>query len=154
MTCRFFLGIAEAMFGPGVPLYLSFFYPRERVGFRHGIFISGAAAANAYGSALAYGISQINGKLAPWQILFLIEGLPTCLLAIVVWFYLPDSIEKARFLSPREKDIALTFVSRNQKHDVVDDTQPTGVRFRELFSALKDPKSKLTENVLTLLLFR
>ena len=37
MVCRFFLGIAEAMFGPGVPLYLSFFYPREKVGFRHGV---------------------------------------------------------------------------------------------------------------------
>lgn len=46
MTCRFFLGVAEAAFGPGVPLYLSFFYPREKVGFRHGVFISGAAMAN------------------------------------------------------------------------------------------------------------
>jgi MFS family permease len=53
IVCRFLLGIAEAMFGPGVPLYLSFFYPREKVGFRHGVFISGAAMANAYGSALA-----------------------------------------------------------------------------------------------------
>lgn len=43
MTCRFFLGIAEAAFGPGVPLYLSYFYPREKVGFRQGVFISGAA---------------------------------------------------------------------------------------------------------------
>ena len=34
-------GITEAAFGPGVPLYLSFFYPREKVGFRDGIFISG-----------------------------------------------------------------------------------------------------------------
>jgi MFS family permease len=53
VVCRFLLGIAEAMFGPGVPLYLTFFYPREKVGFRHGVFISGAAMANAYGSALA-----------------------------------------------------------------------------------------------------
>lgn len=66
MSLRFLLGIAEgktsssshtipvnrieAMFGPGVPLYLTFFYPREKVGFRHGVFISGSAAANAYGS--------------------------------------------------------------------------------------------------------
>jgi len=64
------------MFGPGVPLYLSFFYPREKVGFRQGVFVSGAALANAYGSALAYGITQIKGTLAPWKILFLIEGLP------------------------------------------------------------------------------
>lgn len=47
MTCRFFLGISEAMFGPGVPLYLSFFYPREKVGFRQGVFISGAAMVSS-----------------------------------------------------------------------------------------------------------
>jgi MFS family permease len=41
MACRFFLGVAEAAFGPGVPLYLTYFYPREMVGFRHGVFISG-----------------------------------------------------------------------------------------------------------------
>lgn len=48
MTCRFFLGVAEAAFGPGVPLYLSYFYPREKVGFRQGVFISGAAMVSAY----------------------------------------------------------------------------------------------------------
>lgn len=41
MACRWFLGMAEAAYGPGVPLYLTFFYPREKVGFRHGIFIAG-----------------------------------------------------------------------------------------------------------------
>lgn len=49
MVCRALLGVAEAMFGPGVPLYLTYFYPRMKVGFRHGVFISGAALANAYG---------------------------------------------------------------------------------------------------------
>ena len=43
MTCRFFLGITEAAYGPGVPLYLTYFYPRDKVGFRHGCFIAGAA---------------------------------------------------------------------------------------------------------------
>ncbi|CAK4032772.1 MFS general substrate transporter [Lecanosticta acicola] len=140
MACRFFLGIAEAMFGPGVPLYLTFFYPREKVGFRQGVFISGAAMANAYGGALAYGISQIRGSLAPWKILFLIEGLPTCAFAIIVWFFLPDSISTSTFLNEREKEIALQFVARNQRIDV---GQERGVRFQEMFSAFKDPKSFL-----------
>jgi MFS family permease len=139
MTCRFFLGVAEAMFGPGVPLYLSYFYPRENVGFRHGIFISGAAMANAYGSALAYGISQIRGSVAPWKILFIIEGVPTCLIAIIAWFFLPDSLLSARFLNEREKAVAAHFVARNQK--VEEGSEKSGIRFRELFEAFKDPKS-------------
>ncbi|RAL05050.1 MFS general substrate transporter [Aspergillus ibericus CBS 121593] len=37
MTCCVLLGIIEAMYGPGVPLYLSYFYPREKLGLRIGI---------------------------------------------------------------------------------------------------------------------
>ena len=74
MVCRFLLAIPEAMYGPGVPLYLSFFYPRERLGLRTGIFLSGSALANAYGGALAYGISQAKGAIGTWRILFLVEG--------------------------------------------------------------------------------
>lgn len=52
---RFFLGVFEAMYA-GVPVYLSFFYPRDKIGFRQGIFISGSALANAYGGALGYAV--------------------------------------------------------------------------------------------------
>lgn len=138
MTCRFFLGVSEAMFGPGVALYLTYFYPRQKVGFRHGVFISGAAMANAYGSALAYGISQIRGSLRPWKILFLIEGLPTIAMAVVVWFFLPDRIDSASFLNEREKQVASHLVAQNQKVDV---GKERGVRWRETLDAFKDPKS-------------
>ena len=138
MACRFFLGVSEAMYGPAVPLYLSFFYPRDRVGFREGVFISGAAMANAYGGALAYGLAEIRGRVAPWQALFLIEGLPTCALSVCAWLFLPDSIDKAGFLNERERMIASRFVARNQK---LDKGKKTGLRWNELVEALKDPKS-------------
>ncbi|KAF4954226.1 hypothetical protein F66182_18409, partial [Fusarium sp. NRRL 66182] len=63
MACRFFLGWAETMFGPGVPLYFSFFYPREMLGLRFGIFLSGAALANVYGNLLAYGLGQAHSSI-------------------------------------------------------------------------------------------
>ena len=56
MVCRFFLGVVECGFGPGIPLFLSFFYPRHEIGLRIGIFLSGAALASAYGGALAYAL--------------------------------------------------------------------------------------------------
>ena len=138
MVCRFFLGISEAAYGPAVPLYLSYFYPRDKIGFREGVFIAGAAMANAYGGALAYGLATIRGRVAPWQALFIIEGLPTIAMAGFVWFFLPDSIEKARFLNAREKEVATRFVARNQK---LDEGKKTGVRWGELFEAVRDPKS-------------
>lgn len=141
MACRTFLGVAEACFGPGVPFYLSFFYPRDKVGFRQGVFIAGSAAANVYGSVLAYGITQIKGSLAPWRILFLIEGLPTCALAILTWYFLPDSIQAARFLTDREKLIAKRMVGRNQILDEGD--KKHGINLKEYFSAFKVPQAYL-----------
>lgn len=103
-----------------------------------GVFISGAALANVYGSILAYGITRITGTLAPWKILFLIEGLPTCAIAVVAWFFLPDSIATARFLTEHEKQVATTMVARNQ---IVDDGEKTGLRLDEVWQSFKDPKS-------------
>ncbi|RMD44065.1 hypothetical protein DV735_g1118, partial [Chaetothyriales sp. CBS 134920] len=139
MTCRWFLGTAEAMFGPGVPLYLSFFYPREKIGFRHGVFIAGAAAANVYGGILAYALSHVHSRtLHPWKLLFIVEGVPTCLLAVYVFFFLPDSISQCRFLSDREKQVAAAANSRNQKGDA---DRKGGFRLSEVLEAFKDPKS-------------
>lgn len=96
--------------------------------------------ANAYGGALAYGITQIKGSIGAWRILFLIEGLPTCCFAIVCWFFIPDGIREAPFLNEREKEVAFHFVARNQRLDV---GKEHGLRFKEVLEAFKDPKSFL-----------
>jgi MFS family permease len=135
MTCRVFLGIVEACYGPGVPLYLSYFYPREKLGFRTGIFLSGSALANAYGGALAYGIAQAKGSVAPWRILFIVEGVPTCLLAFLAWWWFPDSPTDARFLNDREREIAIALSLRQPG-----DRDSTGLSGKQLLGALKDPR--------------
>ncbi|KAL8830974.1 MAG: hypothetical protein Q9191_001123 [Dirinaria sp. TL-2023a] len=106
MALRFFLGVTEAGFGPGVPFLLSFFYLRHEVGFRIGIFLSAAPLANTFAGALAYGITSGRSKLANWRLLFLVEGLPSMVMAAVAFFFLPDSPDKATFLTEEEKLIA------------------------------------------------
>lgn len=137
MACRFFLGWAETMFGPGIPLYFSFFYPPEYMGLRFGIFLSGAALANAYGGALAYGLSHIHSNVSNWRFLFIIEGVPTVLLAAVAWFFLPDAPGKARFLNEREKLIAQDF-AQSQPGDFEHD----GLNVSQLLDAFKDYRSE------------
>lgn len=137
MACRFFLGWAETMFGPGVPLYFSFFYPREYIGLRFGIFLSGAALANAYGGALAFALSHINSSVSNWRFLFIIEGVPTVLLAVVVWFYLPDSPSTARFLTPREREVAQSLANSQPG-----DYEHQGLQVKQLAEAFKDYRSK------------
>ncbi|KAI1471582.1 MFS general substrate transporter [Daldinia caldariorum] len=105
MALRFFLGAFEACYGPGIIYLLSFFYLRHEIGFRCGIFASAAPLASTFAGALAYGITSGHSHLANWRLLFLVEGLPTILMAIFAFFFIPDSAEKARFLTAEEKSI-------------------------------------------------
>lgn len=51
---------------------------------------------------LAYGIQQMEGlqHLHGWQWIFILEGLPTLLLAAAAYFVLPDFPENAKCKSP------------------------------------------------------
>jgi len=142
---RALLGISEAAFGPGVPFYLSFFFKREELAFRTGLFISAAPLATSFASSLAWVIVKLskNGPLAPWRALFLAEGFPSVAVAIFAWFYVPDSPGKAKYLTPRERKIAKLRLRDEQgsKHD----GQHGGrMDWREIGRTLTDPKCYLT----------
>ncbi|SCU93811.1 LADA_0G05028g1_1 [Lachancea dasiensis] len=107
MAARWFLGICESAFLPGIIYYLSTFYRRHELASRLSIFYAAANVANAFSGLLAFGVFQIkHSKLKGWQILFLIEGAATVLFAIVAFMYLPRSPASSKFLSQREKDCA------------------------------------------------
>lgn len=103
---RFLLGVAEAGFFPGIILYLSQWFPAERRGRVTALFMTALPMSGVIGSPASGWILQtfagVNGW-AGWQWLFLLEGMPTVLVGIVVWFYLDDKIESAKWLSPEEK---------------------------------------------------
>ncbi len=102
---RFLLGAAEAGFFPGVILYITYWYPPAERARMIALFAMGAIAAGAIGSPVSGAIMEMNGigGLAGWQWLFFLEALPAVLLGFVVWFVLPDSPQKATWLSGREK---------------------------------------------------
>lgn len=45
--------------------------------------------------------------LSAWRWLFIIEGAPSCVSAILVWFLLPDYPETAHWLSEEERSLAI-----------------------------------------------
>jgi hypothetical protein len=142
MVCRFLMGAFEQGFGPGVPYLLSFFYLRHEVGFRAGIFLASAPLATCFAGALAYGITSGHPSIASWRLLFLVEGLPVIVMAVVTFFCLPDSPHKARFLTPEEKRIALARGVRQTGQ-----TERVGFgsfSLKETLATLADPKPWLT----------
>lgn len=136
------MAMAEAGYGPGLPFLLSFFYMRSEIGLRCGIFLSAAPLATCFAGALAYGITSGHSTLTNWRLLFLVEGLPSVLLAFVAWFFLPDSPEKAKFLNDDEKEVARARAIRQVGQDGV--TRLGGISFTEVVAALLDVKNWLT----------
>lgn len=71
--------------------------------------MASATLAGAFGGAIAFGIGHMNqaGGLSAWRWLFIIEGIPSCLSSILVFFFLPDFPETANWLTGDEKALAI-----------------------------------------------
>ncbi|KAI3330208.1 major facilitator superfamily domain-containing protein [Ustulina deusta] len=139
LASRFFLATAEAAFAPGIPYLLSFFYKRNELGLRCGLYVSAAPLATTFAGALAYGITSGHAVIASWRLLFLVEGLPSVVLAFVAFKYMPDSADTAYFLTEEEKQIAKT---RALQQTGSEGTVRIGhVDLKETFHALKNIKT-------------
>ncbi|KAE8389063.1 major facilitator superfamily domain-containing protein [Aspergillus alliaceus] len=105
---RFLLGVIEAGLFPGLVYYLTFWYRVSERSIRVALILASATLAGAFGGAIAYGVGYLNGShgLSAWRWLFIIEGAPSCASAILVWFFLPDYPETARWLSAAELELA------------------------------------------------
>jgi sugar phosphate permease len=105
---RFLLGIVECGFFPGVMLYLTFWYPQER----RAKIVAMIIVANPLSGVLAGPVSgwilsrthDLAG-LRPWQLLFLVEGLPSVLAGIATLVYLVDGPAKASWLNEDERSL-------------------------------------------------
>ncbi|OJJ46383.1 hypothetical protein ASPZODRAFT_132477 [Penicilliopsis zonata CBS 506.65] len=106
---RFLLGVMEAGLFPGFVYYLTFWYRNSERSIRVALILASATLAGAFGGAIAYGVGHMNGAsgLSSWRWLFILEGTPSCVSAVFVWFFLPDYPESAHWLSPEEKALAL-----------------------------------------------
>jgi ACS family tartrate transporter-like MFS transporter len=104
---RFLLGLAECGLVPGVLLYLTYWFPLAYRSRFSATFLAGSPVAFVIGGPLSGLILQMDriGGLHGWQWLFILEGLPACVLAVLVFRMLPDRPAEAAWLSPEEKTI-------------------------------------------------
>ncbi|OIW31742.1 MFS general substrate transporter, partial [Coniochaeta ligniaria NRRL 30616] len=151
---RTLLGIGEAAF-TGVPFYLSFFFRRDELAFRTAMFISAAPLATSFASSLSWLVIKLGekGPVAPWRLLFLVEGFPSVLVAVVAWHVIPDSPETAYYLTPRERRVARLRLrhekprrSRTSRSSRSDPEKSDAGRLdaAKILSVLSDPAAWLT----------
>ena len=102
---RLLLGAAEAGFWPTCLFYLASWYPaayRGRAISRFYCFYGVAGIVGCTLSSWLLGLDGLGG-LRGWQLVFLVEGLPTVALGVAMFWLLPNSPASARWLSKDEQ---------------------------------------------------
>src|SRR3954469_20446098 len=101
---RFLLGIAEAGFFPGIIFYLTLWFPsvyRARV---VALFMLAIPFSSIPGAPVSGALLNLSGfGLEGWQWLFVLEAVPSILMALGVIFYLTDRPAQATWLAADEK---------------------------------------------------
>ncbi|CAI8862387.1 MFS transporter [Pseudomonas sp. IT-P171] len=103
---RVLLGIAEAGLFPALMYMVTlWFAPKDRAIAIGWIYIAPALAlviGNPIGGALMKmdGIGGLHG----WQWMFLLEGLPSIIVGVILWFKLPERPRDARWLTKAEAE--------------------------------------------------
>lgn len=103
---RFLLGVFEAGFFPGIVLYLTYWFPPRRRASVMSIFFAGVMVAGVLGGLVSGWIMRdMAGVLGMkgWQWMFVIEGAPALVLAVVGHFWLQDHPRDVAWLSAAEK---------------------------------------------------
>jgi len=116
---RFLLGIAEAGLFPGIVLYLTRFLPEERRARAIAGFMAASPLAFIVIGPISSLILNMNGfaGLRGWQWLFLLEGLPACVLGFLLLKIVPETPADAAWLSADEKRVIAENLSREKAQD-------------------------------------
>jgi MFS family permease len=132
-VARFFLGVFEAGFFPGILFYLTLWFPADRrariVAFFMAATVTAGLISGPVSSFILQNLDGVHG-LRGWQWMFLLEGLPTVLFGIVLYLWLDDLPSSARWLSATEKE-AIARDLAEKSHGVPAETASHRTAFRD-----------------------
>ncbi len=115
--CRFMLGVCEAGFFPSVVYYFTVFFPEKYRTKILGMFIIVQPLSNAVGSPISGFILNIQHDwfgFAPWQLLFILEGLPPIVIGLLIPFLIKNSPKDIGYLNVEEKAWLMSNAGRSK----------------------------------------
>lgn len=135
---RILVGITEAGFLPGMLLYLTFWFPPAYRARANALFMIAMPVTAALGSAVSGYILELDGAmgLKGWQWLFMLEGLPSSILGLIVFWYLDDKPQDAKWLTAAEKTTLERSLQAARKQP---DPTALAAPERSLFAELTSP---------------
>ena len=102
---RFLLGLAEAGFFPGIIFYLTRWFPARERARTIAAFMTATLIAGVIGGPISGMLLSLHGAggLAGWQWLFLLEGVPSIVLGVIVLTVLDERPDDAAWLNETER---------------------------------------------------
>lgn len=138
IACRVILGALEGGLFPGLTIYLTMFYTKREYALRIGYLFVSAAISGSVGGLLGYGIGHMDGiaGLRGWRWIIILEGIPTFILGIAVWWWLADSPDTAHYLTMAERELIDARMRRQIGHTKSSDQ----MHKKDVVEGLKDWK--------------
>ncbi|MND51389.1 putative tartrate transporter [compost metagenome] len=114
---RFFLGVAEAGFFPGVIVYLTYWFRSKELATTVALFTAAIPVSYIIGAPLSTWIMDNIKWLdwSGWRWMLFLEGVPAVFLGVACFFFLTDKPEQAKWLTQEEKDWLIAELERDRQ---------------------------------------
>jgi len=130
---RFFLGLAEAGFFPGMIVYLTHWFRAKDRARAVALFMTAIPISQLIGAPVSGLLMRVNWMgLSGWRWLLILEGVPAVICGIVTIFYLTDWPKDAHWLQPEERDWIVGELVRESQ-------AKKAVKSLTVWKALRDP---------------
>ncbi len=105
-AARFFLGLAEAGYFPGIVLYLTYWFRQRDQARTLALLLTGYPVTSILGGPISGFILDHAHWLGmgSWRWLLILEGMPAILLGFFTYFVLPNRPSDAKFLTREERE--------------------------------------------------
>jgi ACS family tartrate transporter-like MFS transporter len=115
-TVRFFLGLAEAGFFPGIIVYLTHWFRYEDRAKAIAMFMIAIPLSQVIGAPVSGLLMRVHWLgYSGWRWLLILEGVPAIVFGVVTFFYLTDWPKDAKWLPEDERDWITSELEREKQ---------------------------------------
>ncbi|TPX12695.1 uncharacterized protein E0L32_000872 [Thyridium curvatum] len=134
-TLRILLGLFEGGLNPACVYLISSWYKRYETHKRIAIWYTCASIIAGFAGVISYGFSKMEGVggLRGWRWIFIMPGAITIACVLLVYFFVSEFPEKAKWLSPRELTLVQDRLREDRAEEFDDKTS-----LRETLEPLRD----------------
>jgi len=133
---RFFIGLAESAFYPGMQYMIGSWYRKDELAKRSCIFHTSSALATMFSGYLMTAVINLNGRggIAGWQWLFIMDGVISLPVALAGFYFIPDVPETSRARYFTKEEIA--YAQKRMELEGRENRQPyTKVKVKKILTS-------------------